>query len=59
MGERAKFIEIIQSLEALVEEAYEEGWEEDAESERGSASYDYQYSTVKKQLDELKQEVAK
>ncbi len=53
MGERLKFIEIIQSLEALVEEAYEEGYQE------GYANLDgyFPSSTVKKQLDELKQEV--
>lgn len=66
MGERAKFIEIIQSLEALVEEAYEEGyncakgWYDDG---RNNYPYDYsEYSdfkdsTVKKQLDELNKEV--
>jgi len=54
MGERAKFIEIIQSLEALVEEAYEEGYEDAHCSDGGS---DFQASIVKEQLDELKKEV--
>ncbi len=56
MGERTKFIEIIQSLEALVEEAYDEGWgdgyDEDPHSHTG-----FKNSTVKQQLNELKQEV--
>lgn len=57
MGERAKFIEIIQSLEALVEEAYEESFQD--VSRRGwlKQPTPFSGSTVKKQLDELKQEV--
>lgn len=55
MGERLKFIEIIQSLEALVEEAYDEGWCDGEVSFKSS----FKDSTVKKQLDELKQEVSK
>lgn len=56
MGERAKFIEIIQSLEALVDEAYQEGWIDGRGTwiDSGAA---YDASTVKKQLDELKKEV--
>lgn len=54
MGERSKFIEIIQSLEALVEEAYLEGWYDSLDPYEDE---DYKHSIVKKQLDELKQEV--
>lgn len=53
MGERTKFIKIIQSLEALVEEAYDEGYQDGYTDEPGY----FQSSTVKKQLDELKKEV--
>lgn len=53
MGERAKFIEIIQSLEALVGEAYDEGYQDGYTDE----PVYFQSSTVKKQLDELKKEV--
>ena len=56
MGERAKFIEIIQSLEALVEEAYDEGWEDGYDEDPHSYT-GFKSSIVKKQLDELKKEV--
>ncbi len=57
IGERLKFIEIIQSLEALVEEAYQEGWDDFGNYAWRKAKANFQESTVKKQLDELKQEV--
>lgn len=58
MGERLKFIEIIQSLEALVGEAYEESFQNDSKGWLKQPT-PFQDSTVKKQLDELKQEVSK
>ncbi len=57
MGGRAKFIEIIESLEALVEEAYQEGSYDRQYNLETAAERTYQESVVKKQLDELKQEV--
>ncbi len=56
MGERLKFIEIIQSLEALVEEAYQEGWEDRGDTWINPDAA-YSESLVKQQLNELKQEV--
>ncbi len=58
MGERTKFIEIIQSLEALVEEAYQEGWDDFGNYAWRKAKANFQESVVKKHLEELKQEVA-
>lgn len=53
MGGKGKIIEVVQSLEALIEEAYEEGHNDfHKEVKQG-----FQESTVKRHLDELNKEV--
>lgn len=56
MGEKSNIIKIVESIEALVEEAYEEGFT-DAHGCRQDACECYPDSIVKSQLDELKKEV--
>lgn len=48
---------IVVSLEALIEEAYEEGWIDFRRTDFSNPIDAYKDSTVKRQLEELKQEV--
>lgn len=64
MGCKSDIQTIVESLEALIEEAYEEGYKytifpEDVVISSSEVEVAYKDSIVKRQLEELKQEVCK